>query len=296
MIKSVRIHRLEGQYNDDLKLVLTSPEISQGFAVQSIDGLGPGSATYNTTEWSTIDGSHDDSVHIPHREITFNLLLTDLNVYRNDTIEDVRVRSYKYFPRKKSVRLTFEMGNGKYYIDGIVTGNEPDIFQKQESQKITINCSDPYFKSETLDKYYLSELVDMFEFPFAIEETPGVPLGELIRTKSILVTNKSDVEVGAIFHIVSNGSASNITITNETNGQIMVLECTTHAGEEIIVDTRKGHKSIKASDGTDLMNYYSLGSDWIELAPGDNDLSFDADSGFNNLSVWFSVRMIYDGI
>ena len=296
MIKSVTIHRLDIQTRDDLKLILTSPEESQGFAVLSIDGLGPGHATSSSTEWSTIDGAHHDYIHVPKRDIIINLALTDLNVHRYDNIEDVRVRSYKYFPRKKNVRLTFEMDSGLFWIDGIVVGNEPDIWQKQETQKISIECPDPYFKAYDADVYKLSNIVDCFKFPFAIEEYPGVPISEIVNLDTVTAINRSDVEVGGIFTITSLGETTGFIMYNETNNQYFSLDYTMSRGEEITIDTRKGYKSIKKSDGTDLMNAYVLGSKWIEFMPGENNIGFGATSGFSNLRISFSVRSIYDGI
>lgn len=54
MIRSVKVEALES--GKIVELVLANPENSLGFAITGIDGLGPGTATLNDSEWVTVDG------------------------------------------------------------------------------------------------------------------------------------------------------------------------------------------------------------------------------------------------
>ena len=90
---------------DRIKLDLREPEVS-GFLIKSVTGLGPVKATVNTTEVVTNDGSMFNSARLSQRNIVFQIVFVD-TVY-GETIEDVRQKSYKYFPAKNSVEIIIE--------------------------------------------------------------------------------------------------------------------------------------------------------------------------------------------
>ena len=69
MIKSVRI---VNHLNESITLELARPEKS-GFAILSIEGLGPSKATINSTEVSTMDGAIFNSSRVVARNIVFDL-------------------------------------------------------------------------------------------------------------------------------------------------------------------------------------------------------------------------------
>lgn len=93
---------------DRIKLDLREPEVS-GFLIKSVTGLGPVKATVNTTEVVTNDGSMFNSARLSQRNIVFQIVFVD-TVY-GETIEDIRQKSYKYFPAKKNVEIIIETDN-----------------------------------------------------------------------------------------------------------------------------------------------------------------------------------------
>ena len=97
MIKNVTVTNHLGE---SIKLNLRVPEKS-GFLIQKISGLGPSKANINSTESATIDGSIYNSARVTSRNIVIELAFMF-----SPTVEDVRQRSYKYFPIKKELRFT----------------------------------------------------------------------------------------------------------------------------------------------------------------------------------------------
>jgi hypothetical protein len=67
MIKSVTVTNYLGE---SIKMELGFPEKS-GFLIQNIDGLGPGKATINLTQFATSDGSLFNSAKLNERNIVF---------------------------------------------------------------------------------------------------------------------------------------------------------------------------------------------------------------------------------
>lgn len=140
---------------------LARPE-KLGLAIKNIDGLGPGKANVNTTAIASYDGSVLDTVRLGNR----NIVITFLMLQYENTIEQARLTTYKYFPIKKEVTLIFHTDSRDVSIKGSVESNEPNIFSKDEETKISIVCPDPYFYDLGFTKQSFSTLSPLFEFPF----------------------------------------------------------------------------------------------------------------------------------
>lgn len=171
MIHSVTVTNHLGE---SLELILTQPELS-GLIVKSIDGMGPSDTTVNITELVTMDGGIVNSARLNSKEIKLDLIFME-----KPTIEDTRLLTYKYFPIKKPVSLTFKTirpGNIEKTatIYGVVEKNEPKIFQKQESATITIKCADPYFHSESTNSKMFFGAEPLFEFEWSNEIDANPP-------------------------------------------------------------------------------------------------------------------------
>ena len=99
MIKSFTVTNYLG---DSIKLSLAEPE-KTGFAILSVTGLNPPKANINTTDMASVDGSLYNSARLDKRNIVFTILFVESDT---GSIEDIRHKSYKYFPLKKVFRQT----------------------------------------------------------------------------------------------------------------------------------------------------------------------------------------------
>lgn len=163
MIKSLTV---ENYQSESLTIDLFHPETS-GFIITSITGIGAGEASINISEIATKDGGIFNSARKSTRNIVINLEFMDGKI--NDeilSIEDVRHRSYKYFPLKRKVVLTFTTDNREVNIEGYVENNEINIFEEREGCQISILCPFPWFKRRGLQRTYSDCHEAMFEFPF----------------------------------------------------------------------------------------------------------------------------------
>lgn len=302
MIKSVTVTNYVG---DQLKLDLFRPELS-GFAITSIDGLGPGKADINSTEMSTTDGARYNSARVSSRNIVMSLRY----LYK-DTIEDARQLSYKYFPLKKKVTLLFETDNRTLWIEGYVESNEPNIFSKESDTDISIICPYPFFYSGNGNQTTIfSGIEPMFEFPFSNEslEEPLIVMSTIQNLTENIVTYNGDVEIGLTINIHAIGEASNISIYNLMNGEVMRINTDKIAtltgegisnGDDIIITTSKGEKSVKLiRDGRtiNILNCMDKNTDWFTLVKGDNIFSFTADTGSNNLQFRIENKVVFEGV
>ena len=304
MIKSITVTNYLG---DSLVLELARPEKS-GFVVASITGLGPGTANINITELPTNDGGIFSSCRLPPRNIVIALKYLWIG-----SIEDIRQKSYKYFPIKKKVKLLIETDNRVAEIEGYVESNDPNIFSKDEGADISIMCPDPFFYSP--DSYGQNTTTfygidPAFEFPFSNESVhdPLLEMGTIRVQTERVVRYDGDAEIGITITIHAIGEASNISIYNTGTREIMridtdKLEILTGsgiiAGDDIIICTVKGKKSIKllrAGKTTNILNCLSKNSDWFQLVKGDNIFAYTARTDGDNLQFKIENRIAYEGV
>jgi hypothetical protein len=295
---------------DRIKLELGKPDVS-GFLIKSITGLGPAKANVNTTEVSTNDGSLFNSARLSQRNIVLDMVF--INTVYGESIEDLRQKSYKYFPLKKSVELTIETDNRYVKTTGYVESNEPNIFSSQEGTQISIICPDPYFYSAGEDGNNVTNFYSidpMFEFPFSNEslDKPLLVFGEIqIKTEGV-ITYHGDSEIGVMIYIHAIGPATNINIYNTETREVMRINTEKIssltgkgivASDDIVINTAKGEKSItliREGVSYNILNCLDKNTDWFTLAKGDNIFAFTADSGVTNLQFRVENKVIYEGV
>lgn len=305
MIKSITV---TNYLNNTITLELTRPEKS-GFIVKSINGLGPAKANINVTDISTNDGGIFNSSRLDTRNIVMNLGFLQTP---GETIEDVRQKSYKYFPIKKGVHVTIETTNHTLEANGYVESNEPDIFSQNEGCSISIICPDPFFYSSKDNETMFSGVESMFSFPFANDSLtdPLLLMGIIENKKEQIIVYDGNSEIGMTIHIHAVGSASNITIANTLTNEKMIIntdklktmlqtEEAIIAGDTIIISTIRSNKSItllRNGVRINILNCLERGSKWFKLVKGDNIFSYDAKEGAENLQFYIINKVAYDGV
>lgn len=300
MIRSVTVTNYLGR---SLKLELAQPEKS-GFIIKEITGLGPATANINVTELSTNDGGLFNSARVEMRNIVMKLEFLAM-----PTVEDVRQLSYQYFPLKRKVTLRVETDNRISEIDGYVESNEPDIFSKNESTKISIVCPDPYFKSTNFHQTVFYGVDSLFEFPFSDESVNEnlIELGRLNNSTEQTIFYDGDSEVGIVINLEAYGDVSGFQIHNVTTKEKMILlddklQKLTGSGivygDKISISTIKGEKSIVLTRNgvrKNILNCLDRNSDWFQLSKGDNIFAYVAE-GVSYLQLKIENKIIYEGI
>lgn len=311
MIKTVMV---ENYLGDKLELELASPEKS-GFAVVAISGLGPGAATVNVSEIPTNDGARYNSSRRPSRNIVLGLIfqwqegLVSGKRRIIGTIEDARIKSYKYFPLKKNVKLTITTDNRKAEIEGYVESNDPTIFSKGEGTTISIICPDPNFYSVVdngVQSTIFSALEPAFQFPIGTEDYFEV--GIISPNPQKLIIYNGDVEFGMNIIMTATGTASGVTIYDMTTLERMEIDSVKLEeftgtgiidGDKIIISTVKGKKGMileRSGETFNILNCLTEESSWFTLKKGDNIFSYTADTGSNNLRFQIDNKIVYEGV
>lgn len=297
MIRTVRITNYRGE---TLEIELANP-YSSGFAVTKIEGLGPNKASINTVDIATADGSVFNSARVDPRNIVLSM------TFVGPDIEAVRRKSYQYFPLKKPITFEVITDDRRGSITGYVESNEPNIFSKNETTQISIVCPYPYFKStsDEINKVSFYSERPLFEFPFPFEDVDGndnepeMEMGEVTRITSGDVNYPGDAETGAVFTIHATGTAKNIRIDKLDTKQSMTIKTSLQKGDDLIISTVSGKKSIvliRDGKSTNLLNLLDRNADWFVLSKGDNAFAYRADEGLIYLQFDVSFDVIYEGM
>lgn len=255
------------------------------------EGLNSLTANISSTKSAGADGSKVNSKSLNERNIVLYLKI-------NAPIEINRNKLYKFFNAKNEIRLFYKNKLINAYIDGVVESFDCDPFSDKETAIVSIICNDPYFKAADDTVHSFARITPLFEFPFAIP-AEGVPFSELTRSTSLIV-NHGDVESGVIIEFTATTSQIlNPSFYNRTTQKRITLLFDMEQGDKIVIDTNKGKKSITLiRDGisSNILNSMDSGSEWVTLEAGENEISYGADHGGENLNVTVTTTNKYQGV
>lgn len=260
------------------------------YAVVTVDGFDPPDAIINTSRNAGYDGSVYNSAYVDNRLIVITLAV-------NFPAELNRVELYRYFKNKFPVRLFYKTESRDLYIDGYVQSNQIAYFDKKQTAQITVLCPRPYLNSVENLTQESSPVVKLFEFPFAIEEP--IPFSEIQTEAEQGIVNEGDVETGVAITIHAIGAVTNPKIYNTSSGEQMLFTLTMDAGDDILINTRQGEKSVYLLHNgvkTNIIGSIVQGSDWIKMRPGVNSFMVNADSGALRLIVGYDLIAQYEGV
>lgn len=257
----------------------------------SIDGLYPPSATVNTAVTATHDGSKYNSSRVNDRNIVITL-------YIESPCDENRIELYRYVKSKQYIKLYFSNELRDVYIDGYVESMNVDFFALKQKVQISVLCPSPFFKVVEDNIIDFSSLTSLFEFPFSIEEA-GIEFSSLQLHTDKSVINRGDVPSGAKIKLYSIGTVLNPTIYNVGTSEYFTLNFEMQEGDEITISTVTGEKYVTLlRDGveTNIINKMKIGSKWLQLQPGDNLFTYEADEYVENLMCTIVQTSLFEGV
>lgn len=261
------------------------------YTLMAVSGVTPPKANINTANLATKDGSVFNSSMLNNR----NIVLTVLPVLR---VEQARLNLYKVFKSKQYIKLYFKTASRNVWIEGYIESMETDLYANPQKIQISVICPDPYLKAVEQTVVNFSNVTNEFVFPVDFVSA-GVVLSTFSQDNQVDVYNDSDDETGFIAQFYMSGTVNGITLINDSTGQSFSINYAFGEGDELILNTKRGEKSVILVSGgvqTNLINYMEVNSDWITLQTGDNLISYTTSSGLENLFVKVILQPIYEGV
>lgn len=298
-----------------------------GFLISGITGISGPKTNINLLEGSNYDGGVANSARVQQRSITINMIV----IANGEKEEDARSLIYKFFPSKRKITLRIETSidthTGRMYnIEAYVEQVEFSHFSMYETVTITLLCPYPYFSSFQSTVLRLLEFSSSFTFPFSNESLTQrlLNFGDSYNVLSANVGYDGHTETGFVttwnVRYYTVGFPTDYGVAGIINASTLVsMEIDVNRVQElapggalqlddlIILDTRKGKKSLKLKRGATVINVitaldYSKG--WLTLVPGANELisltrdvsplfPLDPNKAYN---IEISYDILYEGV
>ena len=303
MIQSVAVTNHAGE---SLLMELSKPW-QTGFLITSIDGLGEVNANINFTDLVTADGSIDNFARLGNRNIVLNLTFMSDKL----SIEECRMKSYKYFPVKKNVTFYVKTDSRFVKTEGRVEANDPDIFSDKEGCQISILCPDPYFYDANGDQETLFYGVNpLFEFPFSNESLTEklIEFGEIRLKHEDVIIYDGEGDTGFEIYIHATGDVTELRIFNTKTREMTGIDddrfkaiCGSgiKKGDTIIVSSIVGRKgAVLFRDGLEfnILNALIRPLVWFILEKGANKFAFTTKKGATKLEFKIRNRILFNGV
>jgi hypothetical protein len=267
---------------------------SAPFLLQSVDGLGDVDADTQTQKSPFQDGStYIDSV-LQERAISMQIA-----ILASDTATLLQQRQYLaavFNPKLGLGTLRYENDETIREIeavpDGVPTFPSGRDNRGQTFQKALVNllCPNPFWKSTEITEEPTFE--PLFQFPFDGVFEIGVQ-----RDNRIIV---NDGDAPAPLYIEFHGPAVNPIIVNRTTGEFIKVNQTLGENEVMKIDTTPGRKSVYfiQPDGTErnVFNWIDPESTFFQLAIGENEIEYSADSDIQGAIVNIRYKKLYNAV
>lgn len=164
--------------------------------------------------------------------------------------------------------------------------------------KFMLFCPKPFWYSLEEASYTLGGFTAAFRFPVNY----STPHCFGIRNSRTFLNARNEGALPVPFTAVlrSDGIVVNPCIVNAATGQTLRILTTLSPGQTIeVYRTTTDRLAVKRTEDQTEENIFSLldeDTDLVQLAPGDNPLKTDADSGADNLQVTVTFYPMYSGI
>ena len=271
------------------KLTLTGNE--EKYQIVNIEGLNPPNATINTSTIVGMDGSTFMSSKLENRNIVITIKIT------GDT-ESNRIQLYQFFRTKHWCKIYYNNSHRDVYAEGYVESMENNLFQQSQTIQISIVCPDPYLKAVQEIVNDISKVLGKFTFPFSITSA-GSEFSTYESNRLVTIDNDGETDIGLEIRLEALGTVVYPVIYNVITGEFFRVRIHMEKGYVIHINTNPGKKSITATINGNTSSYIhgvDPDSTWLSVRVGENEFTYDAQSGVELLSIEFKHRVQYEGI
>ena len=280
-----------------LTINLSDP-YSSGIAVKEITGLGPVKADISMDRYALIDGAFLKGIRVGTRNVVLTLIPW------GEDIQQLRRKLYRYFGVSETISLEVITDWVSAKSDFIVESVEPNIFSERQEIQVSLIGLDPYWKasSSQIQKVVgFNDTVPLFEFPFYSEGNHKLVFGDMTNSTGKDIRYLGDAPSGATITFDFFGTVENLIISNTTHDETMSISKAGqfYAGEQLVVDTRQGKKTITHNAGgksSFITGVLAPGSKWIQMHPGVNTIALQYAGGNEDMSVSITYESLYRGI
>ena len=249
------------------------------------EGITENASDIATSTTPSMDGDKINNIVTQPRGIVLSMQIKD-----DVSVEDAKRYILRSIKPKQKGRLVLHQSGRDIQIAGVVESISMPRFGQDIIMQISLYCNDPYWHDVENVLLEISRVLNMHYFPVDVGglafPAEGIPFGEYELNMTRTYTKDGDAECGMIITIIALANVVNPTIY-KTDGSFIGVNDNMVVGDEIIINTNRGEKSI-TKNGTNILSKIKPGSSFLQLDTGDNELTIDSD-GDTEGNVYFML-------
>ncbi len=271
------------------------------FLLESCDGLYTVQNNVVTSQNTMTDGATYQGSSTKMR----NIVLTLRDKPKANHQENRSLLYNLFKPKAPGTLMYFEDENAEsrsieYYVESI----DIDSVKRARQATVSLLCPDPFFVAPSDITVTMAGWEAYFEFPHEFQPG-GEEFGARVEEKLKTINNTSAADnIGLEITITAAGYVLNPSIYHvEQNERITVgteakpLEMV--AGDKVRITTGTNNKHVYMEHGgvtTEINEYLTEDSEFIQLEHGHNTIGYSAETGDNYMTVEISYRYRYLGV
>lgn len=146
--------------------------------------------------------------------------------------------------------------------------------------------------------YHPATLLSLDSGTLSIRARGKFSVTDKVNTLIGNVHNDSAVPMGLTVTFMASGTVINPSLYDVNRRELMQINTTMHASDQIVITTGTGNKRVKLISGgvtTNISNKMQYPPKWLKAYQGDNLFRYNADSGIDSLSVSILTTQAYWG-
>lgn len=265
------------------------------FLLSICDGFHETVGTVNSVSSAYGVGTTWNGTSIGQRDLTIKGTITD-------NIQENRLLLYDMFPLNSEGTLYYYEGDIERKITCLV--EKVSIPEKKGFTRdfsISLVCPNPRFSALAATILSMATWAPAFNFPLIIPENEGIQFGIKNTTSMGTTENTTEIDYGMTIKFKANDTVKKPYLFNVTTRDIIQIEKTMSAGDQIIITTHIDNKNVIYKNAVtgeeENINYLIMyGSKYLQVPSGTNTFRSGADSGEDNLETTIEFLPEYEAV
>lgn len=265
------------------------------FLLSICDGFHETVGTVNSVSSAYGVGTTWNGTSIGQRDLTIKGTITD-------NIQENRLLLYDMFPLNSEGTLYYYEGDIERKITCLV--EKVSIPEKKGFTRdfsISLVCPNPRFSALAATILSMATWAPAFNFPLIIPENEGIQFGIKNTTSMGTTENTTEIDYGMTIKFKANDTVKNPYLFNVTTRDIIQIEKTMSAGDQIIITTHIDNKNVIYKNAVtgeeENINYLIMyGSKYLQVPSGTNTFRSGADSGEDNIETTIEFLPEYEAV
>lgn len=265
------------------------------FLLSICDGFHETVGTVNSVSSAYGVGTTWNGTSIGQRDLTIKGTITD-------NIQENRLLLYDMFPLNSEGTLYYYEGDIERKITCLV--EKVSIPEKKGFTRdfsISLVCPNPRFSALAATILSMATWTPAFKFKLVIPKNKGIKFGTKNTTSMGTTENTTEIDYGMTIKFKANDTVKNPYLFNVTTRDIIQIEKTMSAGDQIIITTHIDNKNVIYKNAVtgeeENINYLIMyGSKYLQVPSRTNTFRSGADSGEDNLETTIEFLPEYEAV